>query len=177
MSMYFYEINRAGRLPADTRVPWRGDTLKLKPGSPASRDGPHEGGYFDAGDHNKFMLPEAYAIGRLAWMGWMEKPTLRSTYFDVRSLECICVLAACVQALFFIALFVCTATTRRQQLMVRANVFQIAWPSSAMLAQHCAQKGDAAAERRCINSSGPCAGRAQCEVVKGGRKVGSRLPR
>lgn len=80
MSLYFYEINRAGRLPADTRVPWRGDTLKKSGGG--SLDGPHEGGYFDAGDHNKFMLPESYAIGRICWLAHAFQTGLKNTYFD-----------------------------------------------------------------------------------------------
>ena len=71
-SFVFYEIQRAGRLPPDTRLPWRADTLKKGDGS---LDGDYQGGYFDAGDHNKFQLPTSYATARLAWLahslqGW-----------------------------------------------------------------------------------------------------------
>ena len=40
-SFFFYEIQRSGRLPPDTRVPWRGDSLKNASGG--SLDGIYEG--------------------------------------------------------------------------------------------------------------------------------------
>ena len=44
-----------------------------------------EGGYFDAGDHNKFQLPTAYAVARLNWLAHAFPKALTSTYFDVRT--------------------------------------------------------------------------------------------
>ena len=82
MSFFYYEATRAGRLPADTRVPWRGDSLKNLNGG--SLDGVHQGGYFDGGDHCKFMLPQAYSVGRLAWMASSHSDVLSKTFFDVR---------------------------------------------------------------------------------------------
>jgi endoglucanase len=81
MSYFFYEVNRAGRLPPSTRAPWRADTLKRTGGG--SLDGQWEGGYFDAGDHNKFMLPQAYAVARLAWTLQAFPTALEKTSFDV----------------------------------------------------------------------------------------------
>lgn len=87
MSYFFYELQRAGRLPENTRMPWRGDTLK-KEGGGSLDSGPKgqtfEGGYFDAGDHNKFMLPQAFSIARLAWGLHAFTDAHEKTYFDVR---------------------------------------------------------------------------------------------
>ena len=85
MSFFYFETARAGRLPADTRAPWRGDSLKKTDGG--SLDGVHEGGYFDSGDHVKFMLPQAYAMAQLALMTVSQRNVLRYTGFDVRPLE------------------------------------------------------------------------------------------
>ena len=74
MSMFFWEVQRAGSLPADTRPPWRGD---FKGQSPEA-----DGGYFDAGDHNVFQLPHAYAVARLAWSTHRYWQGLAQSYFD-----------------------------------------------------------------------------------------------
>ncbi|HEX8914633.1 MAG TPA: glycoside hydrolase family 9 protein, partial [Humisphaera sp.] len=63
-SLWFYEAQRSGKLPADNRVPWRGDS--------ALADGRAEGvdltgGWYDAGDHVKFNLPMAGSATLLAW--------------------------------------------------------------------------------------------------------------
>ena len=81
MSFFFYEVQRAGPLPPGTRAPWRGDSLKKDGGG--NLDGKFEGGYFDAGDHNKFMLPMAYSVARLAWAAHAYKSELEATFFDV----------------------------------------------------------------------------------------------
>lgn len=83
-SFFFYELQRAGPLPASTRAPWRGDSLMSPNGG--NMDGKQfEGGYFDAGDHNKFQLPTAYAVARLNWLAHAFPKALTSTYFDVRT--------------------------------------------------------------------------------------------
>ncbi|MFC4302366.1 glycoside hydrolase family 9 protein [Cohnella boryungensis] len=63
-SMYFYEAQRAGDLPSNNRVQWRGDSA-LSDGSDVGLD--LTGGWYDAGDHVKFGLPMAYTTTMLAW--------------------------------------------------------------------------------------------------------------
>src|SRR5690348_18319274 len=53
-SMLFYESQRSGKLPADNRVSWRGDS-DLTDGADHGLD--LTGGYHDAGDEVKFGLP------------------------------------------------------------------------------------------------------------------------
>ncbi|KAK8482814.1 hypothetical protein V6N11_047045 [Hibiscus sabdariffa] len=61
--MYF-EAQRSGKLPSDSRVKWRGDS-GLEDGSLQNAD--LVGGYYDAGDHVKFGLPMAFSVTMLAW--------------------------------------------------------------------------------------------------------------
>ena len=63
-SILFYELQRSGALPEDTRTNWRGDSC-LMDGSDAGLD--LTGGWFDAGDHVKFNLPMAYTVSMLGW--------------------------------------------------------------------------------------------------------------
>ena len=63
-SLYFYEAQRSGKLPANNRVEWRGDS-GLKDGSDHGID--LTGGWYDAGDHLKFGLPMATSTTLLAW--------------------------------------------------------------------------------------------------------------
>ena len=63
-SFLFYEAQRAGDLPEDNRIDWRGDST-LQDGSDVGLD--LSGGYFDAGDTVKFGLPMAAAMTTLAW--------------------------------------------------------------------------------------------------------------
>ena len=63
-SIRFYEAQRAGPLPASNRVAWRGNSVPSD-GSDVSL--PLSGGWFDAGDYVKFMLPHTYAAHMLAW--------------------------------------------------------------------------------------------------------------
>ncbi|NYI03488.1 glycoside hydrolase family 9 protein [Allostreptomyces psammosilenae] len=65
-SMFFYEAQRAGDLPTDNRVNWRGDSA-LEDGSDVGLD--LTGGWYDAGDHVKFGLPMAFSATMLAWGG------------------------------------------------------------------------------------------------------------
>ena len=63
-SLYFYEAQRSGPLPATNRVVWRGDSA-LTDGADAGVD--LTGGWYDAGDHVKFGLPMAASTTLLAW--------------------------------------------------------------------------------------------------------------
>jgi endoglucanase len=65
-SIYFYEAQQAGKLPAWNRVPWRDDSV-LKDGADVGLN--LSGGWFDAGDHVKFGFPMAGATTMLAWGG------------------------------------------------------------------------------------------------------------
>ncbi len=69
-SIYFYEAQQAGELPAWNRVEWRGDTT---PDDGADNGVDLTGGWFDAGDHVKFGLPMAASATMLAW-GVIENP-------------------------------------------------------------------------------------------------------
>lgn len=63
-SIWFYDAQRAGRLPATNRVSWRGDSA-LNDGKDVGLD--LSGGFYDAGDHVKFGLPMAFSMTMLAW--------------------------------------------------------------------------------------------------------------
>ncbi|WP_225847157.1 glycoside hydrolase family 9 protein [Streptomyces sp. HPF1205] len=65
-SMLFYESQRSGKLPADNRVSWRGDS-DLSDGADVGID--LTGGYHDAGDEVKFGFPMAFSMTMLAWGG------------------------------------------------------------------------------------------------------------
>ena len=79
-SMFFYEAQRSGELPADNRVSWRGDAT-VNDGQDVGHD--LSGGWFDAGDHVKFNFPMAFSATALAW-GIMEN---RSAYQQYGQLE------------------------------------------------------------------------------------------
>ncbi|CAF4058933.1 unnamed protein product [Adineta steineri] len=63
-SLLFYEAQRAGKLPADNRVSWRGDSMLMDKGDKGED---LTGGYFDAGDYVKFGFPMAGFTTVLAW--------------------------------------------------------------------------------------------------------------
>ena len=69
-SMFFYEAQRSGVLPADNRVSWRANSC-VNDGSDVGKD--LSGGWFDAGDHMKFNFPMAYSVTTLCW-GALEFP-------------------------------------------------------------------------------------------------------
>ena len=63
-SLLFYEAQRSGKLPADNRVSWRGDSMLSDKGEKGED---LTGGYFDAGDYVKFGFPMAGFTTLLAW--------------------------------------------------------------------------------------------------------------
>ncbi len=63
-SLYFYECQRSGALPANNRVEWRGNS-GMTDGADVGKD--LTGGWYDAGDHVKFGLPMAFSATMLAW--------------------------------------------------------------------------------------------------------------
>jgi len=65
-SMWFYEVQRSGALPANNRVEWRGSSA-VHDGSDVGHD--LSGGWYDAGDNMKFNFPMASSVTLLAWGG------------------------------------------------------------------------------------------------------------
>ena len=63
-SVLFYELQRSGKLPENTRCNWRGDSA-LADGADNNLD--LTGGWYDAGDNVKFNLPMAYSAAMLGW--------------------------------------------------------------------------------------------------------------
>ncbi|MBR5058340.1 MAG: glycoside hydrolase family 9 protein [Clostridiales bacterium] len=86
-SLLFYELQRSGDLPEQTRSNWRGDSC-LKDGSDAGLD--LSGGWFDAGDNVKFNLPMAYTASVLGWSvyedpdAYVESKQLEYALADIR---------------------------------------------------------------------------------------------
>lgn len=67
-SMFFYEVQQAGVLPDWNEVQWRADSMVDEDGNETDVC---KGGWFDAGDHFKFTLTNAYAASILSW-GYIE---------------------------------------------------------------------------------------------------------
>lgn len=62
----FFMANRSGPVGTDNLLEWRSDST-LNDGSDVNKD--LSGGYFDAGDHIKFVQPMAFSSTMLAWSG------------------------------------------------------------------------------------------------------------
>ena len=69
-SLLFYELQRSGKLPENTRCNWRGDS-GLTDGADNNVD--LTGGWYDAGDNVKFNLPMAYSAAMLGWSVYEDK--------------------------------------------------------------------------------------------------------
>ena len=69
-SLLFYELQRSGKLPDNTRCNWRGDS-GLTDGADNNLD--LTGGWYDAGDNVKFNLPMAYSAAMLGWSVYEDK--------------------------------------------------------------------------------------------------------
>ena len=78
MSFFFYEAQRAGTLPADNRVLWRGNSVL---GTPAL-DAPFQGGWYDAGDAVKFNYNMFYSAARVALATWKYGDAMAAYSFD-----------------------------------------------------------------------------------------------
>ncbi|XP_070571476.1 endoglucanase E-4-like [Ptychodera flava] len=63
-SIMFYEAQRAGELPADNRISYRGNSAVEDAGFNGET---LSGGYYDAGDHVKFGFPMAFTTTALTW--------------------------------------------------------------------------------------------------------------
>lgn len=63
-SMFFYEVQQSGKLPEWNDVQWRADSMVDEDGNETDVV---PGGWFDAGDHFKFTLTNAYSSSILAW--------------------------------------------------------------------------------------------------------------
>ncbi|GMH09367.1 hypothetical protein Nepgr_011208 [Nepenthes gracilis] len=63
-AILFFEGQRSGKLPANQRVKWRGDSA-LFDGEPDNVK--LIGGYYDAGDNVKFVWPMAFSISLMSW--------------------------------------------------------------------------------------------------------------
>ena len=67
-SMFFYEVQQSGVLPEWNMVTWRADSMVDESGKETDKV---PGGWFDAGDHFKFTLTNAYSASMMAW-GYIE---------------------------------------------------------------------------------------------------------
>ncbi|SDA29859.1 Cellulose binding domain-containing protein [Ruminococcus sp. YE71] len=67
-SMFFYEVQQSGVLPDWNNVQWRDNSMVDEDGNDTDFV---KGGWFDAGDHFKFTLTNAYSASIMAW-GYIE---------------------------------------------------------------------------------------------------------
>lgn len=69
-AILFYEFQRSGKLPENTRDNWKADS-GLDDGADVGLD--LTGGWYDAGDFVKFNLPMSYSATMLAWSVFEDK--------------------------------------------------------------------------------------------------------
>ena len=75
-SMWFYEVQRSGKLPENNRVEWRGSSAVNDCGEGGVD---LSGGWYDAGDNMKFNFPMASSLTLLAWGGLEYPEVIRNT--------------------------------------------------------------------------------------------------
>ena len=86
-SMFFYEVQQSGVLPEWNEVQWRADAMVDESGKDTDEV---PGGWFDAGDHFKFTLTNAYSASIMAW-GYIEyEEALKKAGLDETLLICFC---------------------------------------------------------------------------------------
>lgn len=66
LALTFYDAQRSGPIASDFPITWRGSS-GMADGKDMGVD--LTGGYYDAGDHVKFLLPMAHSMTLLAWSG------------------------------------------------------------------------------------------------------------
>ena len=84
-NLLFFEAQRAGELPGDSRVPWRGHSPGCHGASCEPNDGALTGGWYDAGDHVKFMLPMTYSAAKMGMALWRFGEVLGAMEWEGRS--------------------------------------------------------------------------------------------
>ncbi|XP_046333795.2 endoglucanase E-4-like [Haliotis rufescens] len=85
-SMMFYEAQRSGKLPADNRIPWRGDSAL---GDKGDNGEDLTGGWYDAGGNTKFNFPMAFSTTFLTWGLIRYKDAYEKTGQLEKMYECI----------------------------------------------------------------------------------------
>ena len=89
-TLFFYEVQRSGRMSADSRINWRGDS-HVNDGNYLGID--LSGGWYDAGDNPKWNSTMAFAGSSLAWGGVQYRQGYVSTGQMVhlkRNLQWVC---------------------------------------------------------------------------------------
>lgn len=84
--LYFYDAQRAGPLPGNNEIIWRGDAC-LNDGADNGVD--LTGGWLDAGDHVKFGLPMASTAVTLGWAVYEYRTAFEAAGLLPRAMETI----------------------------------------------------------------------------------------
>lgn len=83
-SLFFYEVQRSGRLPVGNEVTWRADSA-VNDGADVGLD--LTGGWYDAGDHVKFGLPMASSAMTLGWAVYEYGAAIQAAGLRAKTLE------------------------------------------------------------------------------------------